>query len=107
MQTQANAVCAFKDGTLRVAVLGEIDHHSVRSVREEIDASLYLYQPSRVRLDLSDMRFMDSSGLGFIVGRLEIARTLGASLEIAGASERVKKIFEMAGLLRIEGLTVL
>ena len=106
MQTQANAVCTFKDGTLRVAVSGEIDHHSVRQLREEIDAALYLYQPRTVTLDLSEMRFMDSSGLGFIVGRLENARTLGATLEITGASERVKKIFEMAGLLRTEGLTV-
>ncbi len=106
METQANAVCTFKDGTLLVAVSGEIDHHSVRQLREEIDASLYLYQPRTVTLDLSAMRFMDSSGLGFIVGRLENAKALGAALEITGASERVKKIFEMAGLLRTEGLTI-
>ncbi len=106
METQATAVCSFKDGTLCVAVGGEIDHHSVRSVREEIDAALYLYQPKRVALNLSGMKFMDSSGLGFIVGRLENAKALGATLEITGASERVKKIFEMAGLLRTEGLTV-
>ena len=106
METQANAVCTFKDGILYVAVSGEIDHHSVRQLREEIDGSLYLYQPRVVMLDLSGMRFMDSSGLGFIVGRLENAKTLGGTLEITGASERVKKIFEMAGLLRTEGLIV-
>ena len=98
METQALAVCTFKDGALRASINGEIDHHTVREVREEIDAALYLYQPKKLIIDLSSVRFMDSSGLGLIVGRMTNASELGATAEVVGASPRTQKILDMAGL---------
>ena len=98
METQALAVCTFEEGALKASINGEIDHHTVRDVREEIDAALYLYQPKKLIMDLSSVRFMDSSGLGLIVGRMTNAKELGATVEITGASPRVQKILDMAGL---------
>ncbi|MBO7169764.1 MAG: STAS domain-containing protein [Clostridia bacterium] len=91
---------------LRVEILGEIDHHSTASVREQIDEGMYTERPKEVRLDLSGMRFMDSSGLGLIVGRLVTAKEIGCTVTITGADARTLRIFEMAGLERMRGLTI-
>lgn len=91
---------------LRIEILGEIDHHSAASVREQIDEGMYTVRPREVRLDLSGMRFMDSSGLGLIVGRLVTAKEIGCSVTVTGADARTLRIFEMAGLERMRGLTI-
>ncbi len=106
METQATAVCSFKLNTVTAKISGEIDHHTVRSVRGEIDEALYTALPKKLILDLSNVCFMDSSGLGLIVGRVGGAKEIGATVEIVGASARICRIFEMAGLNRIEGLTI-
>ena len=91
---------------LRVEILGEIDHHSAATVREQIDEEMYTSRPKEVRLDLSGMRFMDSSGLGLIVGRLVTAKEIGCGVTVTGADARTLRIFEMAGLERMRGLTI-
>ena len=106
MQTQALAICAVQGDTVIARISGEIDHHTVRSVRKEIDGALYLHRPQKLVIDLSEMNFMDSSGLGLIVGRVGSAREIGAAVEITGTSERARHIFEMAGLFRMEGLNI-
>lgn len=106
MNTSTFATCLLQGSTLSVKISGEIDHHTVREVRKEIDAALYTNRPKKVCIDLSDMRFMDSSGLGLIVGRVASAKEVGATVKITGASERTRHIFEMAGLFRMEGLYI-
>ena len=91
---------------LRIEIRGEIDHHSAGAVREQIDERMYTERPKEVRLDLSGMCFMDSSGLGLIVGRLVTAKEIGCSVTVTGADDRTMKIFEMAGLERMRGLTI-
>ncbi len=90
---------------LTLAVSGEIDHHNARQLRRKIDESLYYYRPKSVALDLSDVAFMDSSGLGLILGRFTLARELGGVLKIVDPSENVSKILDLAGtgrLIKIE-----
>ena len=94
---------------LRIEISGEIDHHSARSVRAKIDESLYYYRAARVALDLSKVSFMDSSGLGLILGRFTLAKELGGELRIIDPSEGVMKILELAGtsrLIKIEKTTL-
>lgn len=106
METQATAVCSLKSDTVTAKICGEIDHHTVRSVRREIDEALYTALPRKLVLDLSSVSFMDSSGLGLIVGRVGGAKEIGATVEIIGASARVCRILEMAGLYRTAGLII-
>ena len=106
METQASVACSAKDNILTVCLSGEIDHHTVRGVRREIDEALFSFLPQKLFLDLSHVNFMDSSGLGLIVGRLASAREIDAEMVITGASPRIRKIFEMAGLFRMEGLSL-
>lgn len=93
-------------GVLRIEIHGEIDHHTAGAVRAQIDEKMYTERPSELRLDLSGMCFMDSSGLGLIVGRLVTAKEIGCGVTVTGADARTLRIFEMAGLERMRGLTI-
>ncbi len=82
-----------------VAVLrGSVDHHTVRSVREEIDRALSRYMPRETVLDLSHVEFMDSSGLGLILGRYAKIHDLGCNLTLRGVSGEIMKIVKLAGI---------
>jgi len=91
---------------LRAELFGEIDHHTAKHIREELDKQIYTLLPKEIVLSLSDVGFMDSSGLGLIVGRLVTAKEVGATLTLTGVDARTMKIFEMAGLERMRGLVI-
>ena len=90
-----------RDGKFCIQIMGEIDHHSAVAVRSAIDAKLYEFRPRHAVLDLSKIDFMDSSGLGLIMGRYALMQKLGGKFSIANPNERVMKIFDLAGLGRI------
>jgi stage II sporulation protein AA (anti-sigma F factor antagonist) len=80
---------------------GEIDHHSVTAVRMHMDDELMREKPKKLVIDVGKVDFMDSSGLGLIMGRLAKIREYGGTLEIANASPRTVKMLKMAGLDRL------
>ena len=86
---------------LVVKISGEIDRHSARQLRAKIDEALYYYRCPKVALDLSNVDFMDSSGLGLILGRFTLARELGGELRIVNPNDSVMKVLELAGTSRI------
>ena len=88
-------------GMLSVALYGEIDHHSAVIVRSEIDGMIAEHRPERLVLDLSGIDFMDSSGIGLIMGRHTRMQAVGGLLVVREPNERIMKIFELAGLTRI------
>ena len=90
-----------RDGEMRVTLRGEMDHHNAVALRGEIDTLIYTERPKRVIIVLSEIGFMDSSGLGFIMGRYALLQKLGGDLLLENPNERVSKIFELAGLGRI------
>lgn len=91
----------FNDGVLRVAIVGEINHHRAVSVRQEIDEKIQELRPQNLVLDLADVPFMDSSGLGLIMGRYQLMKDLGGTLTVANPSAEHKKIFKLAGLNKL------
>ena len=91
----------FNDGVLRVAIVGEINHHRAVSVRQEIDEKIQELRPQNLVLDLADTPFMDSSGLGLIMGRYQLMKDLGGTLTVANPSAEHKKIFKLAGLNKL------
>ena len=96
-----NPQIVFENGILSAKILGDIDHHCAKYVRERIDSSIFEYKPSIVLLDLSSVDFMDSSGLGLILGRYNTASEMGAEFIICSPSSGVKKVLELAGIERI------
>lgn len=91
---------------LRVDIGGDIDHHSAAPLREQIDMQIYSARPKEISISLAGVSFMDSAGLGLVVGRLVTAKEVGCTLTLTGVSPRTMKIFEMAGLERMRGLTI-
>lgn len=98
---QTRTVFAGDGDVLRAKIIGEVDHHGAKDLREEIDDAILAARPKKVVLDLGAVDFMDSSGLGIIMGRRAFAEKLGATLSIANPSRRVARIIELAGLARI------
>lgn len=89
------------DGVLTLKLNGEIDHHSAVGLREEADRLIYLERPKKLLLDLSGIDFMDSSGLGFIMGRYALVSKLGGSLALLNPNARVSRILSLSALERI------
>lgn len=89
-------------GNLMIAYLaGELDHHSAAEVREKIDIQISCKQPNHLILDFKNITFMDSSGIGLVMGRFRLMQSHHGSLEIRNVTPQTKKIMELAGLGRI------
>ncbi len=91
----------FSEGELRVYIKGDIDHHSAKQIRTETDMLLVQLAPSHLVLDLSGITFMDSSGLGLVLGRYTKAKAAGMSFSAVNCDKRILRIFEMAGMDRL------
>ncbi len=90
-----------ENGVMTVRLSGEIDHHSARPVRETIDAAITKTAPKELVLDFSEVTFMDSSGVGLVMGRYKLSVQRGCKTIVAGLKERDKKIMLMSGLAKI------
>ena len=91
----------YCDGILTIRLGGEIDHHSAVSVRVALDEEITRLRPHKTVLDLGQIEFMDSSGLGLIMGRYSLMQKLGGTLTLRRPNERIVKIFELANLGRM------
>ena len=86
-------------GNLIIAYLiGDIDHHSSAALRERIDNVLAFKKPKHLILDFKNVSFMDSSGIGLVMGRYRIMQSYKGTLEIRNVSPQTKKLMELAGL---------
>ena len=90
------------DGSAMIAKLsGELDHHGAVAVRTFIDSEICRLSPQKTVLDLSTLDFMDSSGLGLIMGRYALMQKKGGEFFVRSPNERVLQIFRLAGLERM------
>lgn len=88
----------YENGELYARLYGEIDHHIAPRIRSEIDAKCENYRPARLVLDFAAVSFMDSSGIGLIMGRYRCISLLGGQLEVVNIPSGLKKIFTLSGL---------
>ena len=86
---------------LSIRVRGEIDHHTAAAIRQGIDATLFEKRPSKLILDLSAVSFMDSSGLGLIMGRYSVMKELGGDMTVWNPSPETRAILTLAGMERL------
>ncbi len=93
-------------GSLTVYLEGEIDHHTARSIRSRIDTKLFLTRPDELVLDLSRVNFMDSAGLGLILGRFTKASELGVGFRLASPNRHIQRILDLAGMERLVPITM-
>lgn len=88
-------------GELLIHMAGEIDHHSAEKLKERIDGAAKDPSTAKVYMDFSRVTFMDSSGVGVILGRYRKLSERGIPLAIYGPSPRMQRILDLASLQRI------
>ena len=89
-----------------ISVSGEIDHHNAAALRYEADEAIQTYLAPNVRLDFGEVTFMDSSGIGFVLGRYRIAESYGGNVEVVNLSQRLYAIMKLAGLEKLVKLKI-
>ena len=90
-----------KDKLLYFDLTEEIDHHTTEEIRRKADYEIERYMPKRVIFDFDSVTFMDSAGIGLIIGRYKFAKMIGAKVEVSNLTKSVKRIFEMSGILKL------
>ena len=88
-----------KQLTLRISE--EIDESTTEKLRRKIDNEITRFLPRKVIFDFSDVSFMDSAGIGMLLGRYKVIKMLGGQLELMNVNKQVEKVFEISGILKI------
>lgn len=91
----------IKGDTLVVCLSGEIDHHVAEKIRNDIDDEIKLYETKNLIMDFSKVTFMDSSGVGVVLGRYKKVGELGGTVTIRNADRLVKQILDMSGIFSL------
>ena len=86
---------------LRAAISGEVDHHRARAIMEELSRQIDLELPRSLTLDLEGVTFMDSSGIGLVMGRYRQMKFYDGELQVTGTSPQIYKVMRIAGLDRL------
>ena len=94
-----------EDKLLIFKITDEIDDFSVQKIRRRADYDIERYMPRKVIFDFNRVTFMDSAGIGLIIGRYKFAKMLGSTVELSNLTSSIKKIFEMSGILRLIPIT--
>ena len=96
----------FTTGGVTLAELsGDLDHHTARLMRTDIDRELAEKHPRRLVIDFSSVTFMDSSGIGLIMGRYRIMNEQGGEVIVARPPAYIKKVLRLAGVDRLAPIT--
>ncbi|MBQ8108527.1 MAG: STAS domain-containing protein [Ruminococcus sp.] len=90
--------------TVVAEILGDLDHHSASLIREDIDREINCRQPQRLVIDFSGVTFMDSSGIGLIMGRYRLMQELGGEVMVACVPGYIRKVLRLAGIDRLTGI---
>lgn len=90
-----------KKDVLTVYLSGEVDHHASRLIREEIDGQLRQSLPRQLILDFGGVSFMDSSGIGLIMGRYKLMKSMDGEIEIKHAKKQIQRVMQLSGLTRL------
>ncbi len=86
---------------LIVRLKGELDHHSAEAVKARLEEAIERGDGLYMILSLRDLEFMDSSGLGVILGRYKQIMSKGGRMIVCGVNSNMYRLFEMSGLFKI------
>lgn len=102
MQIQYNS----NSKTLTAFLDGEIDHHCAVDIRMEIDLKIRELAPEKLILDYGDVTFMDSSGIGLIMGRHKLIQSLGGCIEVKNVPDKLYKVVRLSGIEKLGKVSV-
>ena len=90
-----------RDKLLTLKISEEIDENCTDKLRRKIDNEITRCLPRKVIFDFSNVSFMDSAGIGMLLGRYKVIKMLGGNLELSNVNNQVRKVFEISGILKI------
>ncbi|MEE1389566.1 MAG: anti-sigma F factor antagonist [Clostridia bacterium] len=90
-----------QDKLLVLKITEEIDHHTSEKIRKRADYEIQIHIPKKVIFDFENVTFMDSSGIGMIIGRYKLVTMFGGKMSLTNVKPVVKKILEMSGVLKL------
>lgn len=90
-----------ENGQAIAAISGEIDHHNAKELRQKLDKFIITVQPPELIIDMSSITFMDSSGIGLIMGRSKLMKECGGTLEVRDPQPYIRRVLKLSGIERI------
>ena len=90
-----------KDRVLCIRLKGELDHHTAEKLRKQAESAIIKHNIQHIILNLGGLSFMDSSGLGAILGRYKQIKEKKGEMVVCAISPTIKRLFEMSGLFKI------
>ena len=97
--------CTGGDRVLTASVSGEVDHHRARRIMEELEQAIDGMAPRQFTLDLSEVSFMDSSGIAVVLRAYRRVKELGGEMVVAHPPTQAAKVLKAAGIERLIQLT--
>ena len=88
----------LQEGTLTIALTGEIDHHCAKKYIQCIASKIEAYTPSVCILDFKEVSFVDSSGIAVVINALRYMARIEGKLELTGIGKQPMKVFQAAGV---------
>ena len=88
----------LEERTLYVNLGPEIDHHHVTIINKELSNYLQLYMIKNIVFDFKNVTFMDSAGIGLLIGRSQMMEALGGKVIISHMSRRIQRVLELSGI---------
>ena len=89
------------DNVLYINITEELDHHTTEKIRRKMDNEITRFMPRKVMFDFSKVSFMDSAGIGLLIGRYKLIKMLGGMAEIMNTNKSIEKVLEMSGIVKI------
>ncbi len=90
-----------QDKLLIIKFTEEIDHHTTEKIRRRADYEIERYIPRKIIFDFDKVSFMDSAGIGLLLGRYKNATALGSKVELENVNKNIYKILKMSGITRL------
>lgn len=91
----------YEKDRMTVRLEGDLDHHSAAIIRAGIDDAILVNRPKTLALDFGGITFMDSSGIGLVMGRYRLMQSLGGEIVMQNLPENIRKVMRLAGLERL------
>lgn len=88
----------FNEDVLNINLNEELDMNTCKTLRTIIDGYIMKYQPKEFVFDLSEVKFMDSSGLGLILGRYNLLNLMNSKMVILNPSSSIKRVLELSNI---------
>ncbi len=90
-----------KNDIITAKLSGEIDHHSALWLRMDIDTAVFERKPRLLQLDFKDVSFMDSSGIGLVMGRYKLIKEWNGNIELVNLPDNIERVMLLAGMNRL------